>query len=389
MEQIRDELRRRVLFALNSPASKLYWFTLASTPDDCQSEADKVMHALNTFLSTRPAFVHIEEPQVFFANHKFVQIDISVDQDYEPYRHRHYHCYCASDDFLFNWFLYRSLLRPQVIVIDNSSSRNHGHSSKDDKKNNGDIIAFLFLAALAALLLVLAIAALYYMLGQALNSISRIQYNEGWLQGMVTVAGTLAAGYVSCFLSMAFATSPLMNLALLAGISSPVGVVALSLTCLTIIGAGAGCFITDKLQNYILRKTHPDALDPNDPNRFTLTAEEELNLLQKGFDLMRVKYAIFTLRSELGEEGVPTLLHRRTFGTNGKKVQENLEIIRKIRAGDMGSESLLDGPVTVPLRQGEATIQFDLRPLPYYQAPVYAMYPPPYYNTEPSAPLFE
>ncbi|WP_412754527.1 hypothetical protein [Legionella donaldsonii] len=384
MEQIRDELRRRVLFALNNPASNLYWLSLADNHEDCQREADKVMHALNTFLSTRPAFAQVDQPQAFFAHPQFVQINIDVE-DYNEYRHRR-HCYCASNDVLFNWFLWRSIMTPQVVVIDHSSSHSHGRSNKDEKKNNGDVIAFLFLAALAALLLVLATLALYYMLGQALNSLDRFRYNEGWLQGMTTMAGMLAAGYVSSVLSSAFAATPLMNLALLAGLSSPVGVVVLSLTCLTIIGAGLGCFVTDKVQNYILRKTNPDALDPNDPNRFTLTAEEERHLFQRGFDLMRVKYAIFTLRSELDEEGVPTLLHRRSFGANSRKVQENLDLIRKIRAGDLGADSLLEGPVTVPLRQGDETIHFDLRRWDYYQPPVYAMYPDPQAYMQPSAP---
>lgn len=376
-EQIRDELRNRVLFALNSPTSNLYWQRLARDEPSARIEADKVMHALNTFLSTRPAFARVEDPQAFYAYPpQIVEININIDQ-YEPYRHHHYHCYCASNDFLFNWFLYRSIMRPQVIVVGNSSGRDHGHSNKDEKKNNGDLIAFLFFAALAALLVVLALAALYYMIGQALNSLDRIRYNEGWLQGMTTMAGTLAAGYVASVLSSAFAATPLMNLALLAGLSSPVGAVALSLVCLTIIGAGLGCFVTDKVQNYILRKTNPDALDPNDPNRFTLTADEEEHLIRSGFDLMRVKYAIFTLRTELAEEGVPTLLHSRSFGANGKKVQENLDLIRKIRAGDIGGESLLDGPRTVTLRQGDQTINFDLRRWDYYQPPIFAMYPPP------------
>ncbi|HHF7346269.1 TPA: hypothetical protein ACPSKB_002704 [Legionella feeleii] len=384
MEQIRDELRRRVLFALNNPVSKLYWLSLADNQEDCQREADKVMHALNTFLSTRPAFARVEEPQAFFAHPQFVQINIEIDE-YNEYRHRR-HCYCASNDVLFNWFLWRSIMTPQVVVIDHSPSHSHGRSNKDEKKNNGDVIAFLFLAALAALLLVLATLALYYMLGQALNSLDRIRYNEGWLQGMTTMAGMIAAGYVTSVLSSAFAATPLMNLALLAGLSSPVGVVVLSLTCLTIIGAGLGGFVTDRVQNYILRKTNPDALDPNDPNRFTLTAEEERNLLSKGFDLMRVKYAIFTLRSELEEEGVPTLLHRRSFGSNSRKVQENLDLIRKIRAGDLGAESLIEQPVTVPLRQGDETIHFDLRRWDYYQPPVYAMYPDVHAYMQPSAP---
>jgi hypothetical protein len=354
--EIEAELTRRVLFSLNSPASNLYWQHLADPRDEtaCRREADKVMHALTIFLSARPALKHLRKETR--QESRFEECNVHLHYDYARYQDSGYRGYCASDDLLFNWLLYRSLLSPQVIVVDHSS--NHDHSHGDEKKKE-DAIAYLFLAALSVLFAALAVVALYYMLGQALNSIDRIRYNEGVLQGMWTMAGTLAAGCVSYFLSMAFVASPLMNLALLAGISSPVSVVVLSLSCLVMIGAGLGCLMTDKAQNYILRRANPGALDPNDPDRFALTLEEEENLRAKGFDVMKVKYVIYTLRSELGEQGVPTLMHSRFFGNNGMKIQENLDLIRKIRAGDLGNGY---GEIarSVVLRQGKQTINFDM-----------------------------
>lgn len=257
--------------------------------------------------------------------------------------------YDCSNSTLYNWMLINSLMHrcyshdSSVIMVPSTGSLGtvHSHRSEESKKESkndlGQVIALLILISLAAAALVLTFVATYYLLNQFMNGFERIWYNEGWLKSVLLLASTITFGSVSTLFSLTIAATPLVALAVTAGIN-PVAVVAVGAISITLVGAGLACFVTDLIYGHIEKDKHKDSMDPEDPLRFRLTDSEEYNLLQNNIDPLVVKCAIVALRGEMSKvlesnQPIPSFFSRK-FGNNDK-VQLLLQQVRSLRNGTL------------------------------------------------------
>lgn len=106
-----------------------------------------------------------------------------------------------------------------------------------------------------------------------------------------------------------------------------------AIICLSIISAAAGAFITDQIQKYTLKKYNPDAFDPMDPHRYQLTEHEELALIAKGLDPIKIKCAILAIRAEIGDRRLPAPIGFPWLGFRTKEIQTSIDRIRALRQG--------------------------------------------------------
>ncbi|KTD20545.1 Uncharacterised protein [Legionella lansingensis] len=370
--QIYATLERDIQMELVNPQSSLYGLDAL--------EQYKVWYVFNTFMASCPQYSNLQEHEQrsfrFVTELRTIHV---IDS--------HYHCYCPSNDFLFTWLLLDSLSSRHHHHYHDSgccfpSSNNHhrhGGSSEDQAK----CLLFLLLVLLVTSLIALAALATFYLLLEAADSLERMFWNEGWLKAIISLSSAIASGLVAGFLASNFASAPLMALALAAGVSNPVGMAALGVVCLTIIGTGLGCFITNQIQDAIIKSFNKGSLDPHDPYRFRLTEQEEQNLLSKqpyALDPIKVKCAMVALHEEIGKS-VPWRLSRLFCDDEGK--QALLEQVRKLRRGE------IDG-YTITIGKGEDKRTIDLRPfqqyVPTYTTPPQSLYPEqssPYYGQTP------
>ncbi|VEG92333.1 hypothetical protein [Legionella spiritensis] len=343
-EQIYHQLYNRLYWSMQSSMNPLSGLS--------PEEKDKVWGVFYCFINACPQYVSLprERQGVFFNNPVRVVV---IEERYH---------YCSSNDSVFTWLMLGSLMSHSHHYgyhHYHSSSHHHGHGVEN---TDGNGLLLLLLVALALLAAILAFVSLYYLISQSLNAVERFVYNEGWLQASFSMAGMLGGAAAGGLLGAFVASAPLAALAIGAGISNPVGITIVGIICLTLIGAAAGCFLTNQIVNYALKKKNQQALDPADPRRFELTGSEETDLLDKGLNPIAVRCAIVALREQMGEKGVPSLLNR-VFTSRGQETQEILSQIRELRRGSLRS-----------INVGDMTFHLEL---PHYVPPVW-------YSTEPT-----
>ena len=246
--------------------------------------------------------------------------------------------YChTNNDFLFTWLMLDSFNRPYLgpgYGQSNHFSNTHLHPSENKRKSD-ESKAFLMLVLVAAMAAALGFIALYYLFRETIHSTERFRYNEGWLQACLSYFSLIASTTVSSLLSIVFASVPVYNLALAAGVANPFGVVMTGIVCLSLIGAGVGCFISDKIQNYVIYKLNPDALDPADPHRFALTPAEAATLESRKIDPTKVKCAIVALRAQMGDDPIPRQWGFFYSSSRSETVQRHLDMVRQLRRGEL------------------------------------------------------
>ena len=263
-------------------------------------------------------------------------------------------CFCATADAAFTWSLLDIIRRRNYsYALDNESSSSDYDevlSRVNESTQNSDDLASLFFVGIVVGTAALTFVALYYIISQTLNSLERFWYNEGWLQASLALATMAACGSASGLLAGFLLSTPFTALALVIGLSNPISIIIIGTVCLSLIGAAGGWFITKQVQDYVIKKSNPDALEPQDPHRFELTAEEEANLIEKGMDPLKVKCAMAAIREEMGKKQVPSLLQRLTFSS---EKQGHLNKIRKLRRGEVDNIKCFE----INFR-----VEFDLRP---------------------------
>jgi hypothetical protein len=226
-------------------------------------------------------------------------------------------------------FAHREFLKPRIY--NNNSTNiwwfNRGSSSKS--KSDHDSLA----AILVALIFLIATPiAMYYLIIELGYQFERFIYNEGIFQGAVNILAITAITVVSAWFIQQFASSHLAVFALKIGFANPAGAAVFLGFCLTIISAALATWAFNATFNLYLYSANSDSIDRNDPYRYDLTASEESKLEKKGFNTLMVKMAISALRSEMGTDEHP--LHN-IFASRTSQVESNLELIRKIRRGQV------------------------------------------------------
>ena len=361
-EQICIELRNRIEYDLFfNDSSSIYRLE--------PLETQKVYTVLNTFLNAaQPDTLDEESYRPPLAYQPIIKVEV-----FENYLGRHHSCYCPTDSLLFDWLLidaffahhhHGSYVSPGIGY---SGSHNHGYSSSgggnDEKK--AELWAVLALIALILIGVVLTTLALVYLFRTFADSMERLWHNEGIRQALVSMLSVAAFATASGVLSYLYLTAPLTALFFAAGITNPIGLLVVSIICLSLIGAALGTALINVAQTKAIQHYNPNALDPRDAHRYTIDEEA---IIEAGLDPIKITSAIATLRLQLGKDGANNWWFYRD-----RKDQEIVETIRKLRRGELSS---LDIEI-----DNNNTLHFDFRP---FQAPpvVYVHS----YNPMPSAP---
>jgi hypothetical protein len=374
---IYNEMFLAVQYTLESPQGSLYHLEL--------SEKNKAYSAFNAIFYSLPIYKQMTATEQRSFNPPRPQFNVHTVYVVNDYNR--YDCY---DRFLFNWLLLSSITHNHHHHLHHHShtggvhwpsSNHHKHNSNND--DFAKLVALLVIIALAAFAAILAAIAVYYMLSELTDSLERFWYGEGWLKATLMLANTAVFGAGSTLLSLTFASTPLIALAVAAGLN-PVGVVIAGTVLLGIIGAGIGCVAMSLLYDSIDEKRNQDALDPTEPQRFRLTDSEEQALLKNNIDPIKVKCAMVALRAEIAnvlgnENRIPSFLSRH-FG-KGAKVQELLQKVRALRNGALSTVEV--GDLSFDCR---VNIFFYTPPTFYQQVPSTSVNP--FADHYPSAPPY-
>ncbi|MFT4060294.1 MAG: hypothetical protein QM652_12190 [Legionella sp.] len=240
--------------------------------------------------------------------------------------------YHYRDTTLYDWLFLNTIL----------NDCHHHHIPSGDTNSDKDLtqlLAVLALIALAAIAAVIAMIALYYMLSHFAEGIDRFYYNEGWLKAALIMATSIGFGMGTASISAALLSPVLVSLAIMAGFN-PVTIVATGVILLSIIGAGIGGFVMDMGYRGIERHVNRDAIDPEDPKRFRLTAENEAVLTHKGINPLLVRLVLVEIRMEIARISnsngtIPTVLSR--FFSCKSEINELLDKVRKLRSGELSN----------------------------------------------------
>lgn len=304
-------------------------------------EKQKVYEAFNAIFCSLPLYRGLSQEQKSSFN---PQPPKSLPK--AAYVLNHYNNYNCYDTTRFNWLLLRTIAHnchhypPHLhgaCTLDRGVNQHKQIEDNAVKEGISDLMAILILIALAASAAVLTMLALYYMFNQFLNSAERFYYNEGCLKAALMLASSFVFGATSMVMTFTMGSPALIFLAIIAGIN-PASVVITGAILLSIMGSGLGCFAMNMFYDFVDKRVNKHAMDPTDPLRFRLSAEDELNLMDLGLDPIKVKCALVALRAEianvLGHEGsVPSFLNRM-FG-EGAKVQGLLQLVRQLRSGSI------------------------------------------------------
>jgi hypothetical protein len=327
---IYNELVNGVYYTLNHPQSTS---PLKNLPE---TEKSKVFNVLNSFFYSTPEYRQVPrqyQGRNFFNDGLRIPVILIREDRYTANYYR------RDDDFLFRWMLINELTnRPYYRRHGYNDSScwgggggTHSHSKEDNKKN-GDAMAYLLLLLIAAAVAACAFVAAYYLFSKTFDGLERIFCSEGAFQGLMSLLSMAVTTTASTLLASTFASSSIYALALSAGVSNPLGWVTFCVLGLGLVGGALGTFVADQVHEYIIKQNNQDALDPQDPSRFALTAQEAKALTAKGIDPIKVKCAIVALRAEMGDKPVPSLLNRWFFSSD-TQVQDNLSLVRKLRSG--------------------------------------------------------
>lgn len=217
------------------------------------------------------------------------------------------------DDYFFRDLLILSAIsnhnRYQPIIIQDEESKK---SKCDDLFS-----AFAILIVGAA-----ALFALYYICFVFLpNSFERMWFNEGRLHASINILASLIIGIGVIALTLAFITNPTALIF--------AGVIALG-----VIASALAGYLTNFCQNLIETKLNKDSISSIDPYRYNLSASEEQNLVDKGFDLLAVKCAIAALAEQLPDKN----LDFKLFSSRSNSTKEILTTIRNLKSGNIINE---------------------------------------------------
>ncbi|MDR3501351.1 MAG: hypothetical protein P4L79_02105 [Legionella sp.] len=339
---IYNELFLAVQFSLESPHGNLHHLDPV--------EKAKVYKYFNAIFYALPFYKDLSQQEQKNFKPELPKFNVEIKFVYNDYNR--YNCH---DSFLFDWLLLSSITHDCHSHHrfphggwpnggwNHGNQHGHGGGSYSDKSDLSELLAALALLLLAAIAAVLASIAVYYMLNQFLEGAERFYYNEGWLRAALVMANSIAFGAGSTVLTLTFAAAPLTSLAIMAGFS-PAVVVVTGAVLLSIIGAGIGAFAMNLLYGSL--QTNKNAMDPNDPLRFRLTAKEEYDLANNGIDPTMVKCAMVALRAEIAkilgnkDAEIPSFFSLKDKSMT--KVSECLQKVRNLRSGTLTSVQVGD-----------------------------------------------
>lgn len=379
VHEVWNEMHGALQYATESPSGSFYYLD--------RVEKDKLYTAFDVLFRALPEYRNLPYQQQNTIRMSKVKISNPTQVTYCTH-------YNYSDSLTFDWLLLNSFTNRSYRYSYHHAYTGHCWSTnkhKHDKSSKDDfvkLLALLILFVKAIFLAILTAIALYYLLNEIANNMERFWFNEGWLKGALSMASAVAFGAGSTLFSLTFASVPLIALALGAGLN-PFTVIITATVMLGIIGASIGSLAMSALYDVFNKRTHQQAIDPQDPQRFRVTQAEEQTLIAKGIDPIKVKCAMVALRAEMAnllgsEKPIPSFFQRQ-FG-DGAKIQELLNKVRLLRNGDLYrvdvGELLFDCSITqayYPLPSFSFYQQVSAAyPATTYPDPIPSAPPPPY-----------
>lgn len=221
-------------------------------------------------------------------------------------------CYCRhDDDFVFKWLLLTSLYA-NANPYNHNSHRHHGHNGNSWTKDIQVLLVLLFIAV--------ALSAFIYLTSKMMDSMERLWYGEDADRGLWVMSMTFASAAITAY-AVGIIFLPLF--------ANPVGLgIAIAGSAL-IVGA-ISAFLSEKL--YAAAFRNDEAIDSSDPERFSLTRDQMINLQNKGFDIFAVDCAILALRHKIGENSVPTYLKRVFWNTD---IHQAISQLHQLKLGKL------------------------------------------------------
>jgi hypothetical protein len=266
-------------------------------------------------------------------------------------RHKNHYVSDGSTDLFRDLLFLNFFISRDSSSHSNSSSNHHRHKSEEDNDSWVKIFAILALIILGVSAAIITACTLLYITKHLIESMERFFYNEGCLQAFINLLATLAGAAAGAALGVYVVAAPLMGLALLAGITNPIGIAIVGIVVLALFGSALSLGLVNFLQTTVIKHTNPDALDPGDPYRYRLTDAEIRNLEKSTDDRKEIcpiatKCAIVVLRQKINQldqdssKYAPDLYNR--FTSTGREKQECLRKIRQLRSGALTDDEIQD-----------------------------------------------
>jgi hypothetical protein len=312
----------------------------------------KAYTVLNTFFYASPQFKTLPSTRgTFFMYGEPLQSTVLIID-----RTPKYHCY--GDGFFLNMML-NALPRPSYWYFPFGRGNTHTHDESAQGKKN-QAMAGLLLVVVVTAIAASAFIALFYLMRQMLNSAERFYYNEGWMQASLTMLSTAVSGIAMGMLANAFVLSPLLGLAIAAGVANPVGLAVFGVIGISIVGAALGCLISNSIQQQYMKNSN--ALSPTDPYRFTLTDAEARNLLAKGIDPIKVKCALVALDDYISKLPESSMC-ARLFSIRNSELSGCLDKVRDLRSGNFSNRTFFARQRVMKVGKMEFDCTLELTPL--------------------------
>ncbi len=349
---------------------KLTWSLQNGRLKDLDSgEKQKAYQVFDTLIQSMPAYQQLPKEQK------------EIKLKYPSIQHIHHHHYrdpyCNHSDPLLSWAILSSFSRPTYINNNYGGYGGSHHHGRKKKDNEGDKLSQLILVLMLMGLALSALILTLFTLRELVDCGDRLIHNEGMLRAITSMSLMTVSGMMGAFIGSVLLAGPLTALAVAAGMS-PVGVNFLATLALTLIGSGLSALLTNqfRLQELFISKNNKDALDPSEPQRFSLTLEQESKMKQQGWDIIKVKCAMVAIRDEMANSHVHDKVWRM-FTNKGQSHQKLLEQLRNLKEGQCADE----------IQVGD--MYFDLR-APMLTAPYYHQNNQTQpYVVKPSAPPFD
>lgn len=216
-----------------------------------------------------------------------------------------------------------------------------------------EMLYFLFVILLLSFSLTLPFYALFHLTNRIFESIERLCFAEGSIQALVHLSFTLAGGAASGFLFSSFLLVPLTSLFLTLGLANPAVLAIVGMVAVSIVGAALSSYLFDLCKDAIFTLVYKDSLDPLEPVRYGLTAEDEKYLRAKGLEPLNVKVA---LAAQHKLKPKFSSFFSRVFTLEGAHEQVILKDIRELKRGEITAYNLGDSS------EAELSLDLELRP---------------------------
>jgi hypothetical protein len=161
----------------------------------------------------------------------------------------------------------------------------YGASQRGERREENsppaNFAAWAGILVIAGIVIAPALAGSFYLLSELGQNLERLYYNEGYIQAGLGMANIALSLSLSAILTNAVLSTAITALTVSAGFANPVSWAFFIMGCVTLFAAACihwavqeGIYKTNAFFN-------KDALNPEDPHRFTVTDEQVKNIIRK------------------------------------------------------------------------------------------------------------